>query len=84
MNTKQLQIVKIATTIICLMFLFPPYKISNNHAAIIENGYSFIFDLPNRAVIDIPSLLIQWFGVALISFACNLIYGNTTSNSSKK
>jgi hypothetical protein len=76
MNEKQLKIIKISAVIIGLMLLYPPYRIYGYGAssqAIVESGYSFIFSLPNRAVIDTLSLGIQWIGVGLVSFALHFI-----------
>jgi hypothetical protein len=76
MNTTKLKIVKISATIIGLMLLYPPYRIygyGTNAQAIIESGYSFIFSLPNRAVIDVLSLAIQWIGVSLVGLALHHI-----------
>ena len=76
MNSKQLKIIKISTVIIGLMLLFPPYRIYGygpSSLAIVESGYSFIFSLPKRAVIDGFSLVVQWLGVAIVGFALHYI-----------
>ncbi|BEI43328.1 MULTISPECIES: hypothetical protein [unclassified Polynucleobacter] len=72
MNEKQLKVIKIAAAIIGLMLIYPPYRIygyGTNSNGIVDTGYEFIFSLPDRAVVDILTLLIQWIGVAIVAFA---------------
>ena len=70
MSPKQLNIIKAAAAIICVMLLFPPYQIKGYGAsshAIVQTGYAFLFDLPERAHVDAISLLVQWVGVCLVT-----------------
>lgn len=30
------------------------------------SGYAFLLDLPNRATVDIGTLLVQWVGVLIV------------------
>ncbi len=72
MNEKQLNVIKITAAIIGLMLIYPPYRIYGygaNSNGIVGTGYEFIFSLPDRAVVDIFTLLIQWVGVVIVSFA---------------
>lgn len=70
MKINQKFILKIASIIIGLMLIYPPYNIRGRGSyggSIVETGYAFIFDLPERASIDGVSLLVQWVGVCLIA-----------------
>jgi len=72
MNKNQTNAIKTSAAIIGLMLLYPPYRIygyGSSSNAIIASGYEFIFSLPDRAVIDVFALLIQWIGVAAIGFS---------------
>jgi len=54
------------------MLLYPPYRIygyGSNSSAIIASGYDFIFLTPDRAIIDVFTLLTQWIEVGVIGFA---------------
>lgn len=69
MNLKQKKLIKILASVIGLMLLIPPYKVYGigvNARAVMDTGYSFIFELPIRASIDGLTLIIQWIGVCLI------------------
>lgn len=79
-NTKQLKIIKTAAIIILLMLVFPPYQITGygpNSQTIMHTGYSFLFDLPDRAVINTTSLLVQWAGVCLSGAIGTLIFNSS-------
>ena len=72
MNKKQINAIKTSAVVIGLMLIYPPYRIygyNSNSSGIVASGYEFIFSLPDRAVIDIFSLLIQWIGVGIVGFA---------------
>lgn len=67
-NSKQLKVLQATTAVILMMLLFPPYQISGygpSSQAIMQTGYSFLFDLPERAYINAASLLVQWIGICL-------------------
>ena len=73
-NKLQKKIIAIAALIITLMLVFPPYRIYGFGAssqAVLETGYSLIFELPMRASIDGVTLIVQWLGVCLVG---GLIY----------
>lgn len=73
-NKLQKKIIAIAALIIALMLIFPPYRIYGFGAssqAVLETGYSLIFELPMRASIDGVTLIVQWLGVCLVG---GLIY----------
>jgi hypothetical protein len=68
-NKSQKKISAIFASIIALMLIFPPYKIYGFGAssqAVLETGYSLIFELPMRASIDGVTLVVQWIGVCLV------------------
>lgn len=77
MNKKQEKVLIIAAILIGLMLLYPPYKVYGygiNSSGIIDSGYDLIINLPDRAVIDVLALLIQWIGVILVGFILFYIY----------
>jgi hypothetical protein len=66
MNTKQQKLLIKTSWIIGLMMAFPPYYIEGFKGVIIQSGYDFILDLPNRSQIDATSLITQIFVVSII------------------
>lgn len=55
--------------IVLAMLIYPPYRIygygvSSN--TVIESGYAFLFELPDRATVDVTTLLVQWVGVLIV------------------
>lgn len=55
--------------VIFVMLIYPPYRIygrGNYSSSIYDSGYAFLLDLPNRATVDIGTLLVQWVGVLIV------------------
>ncbi len=67
MNERQKKILITVAVVILAMLLYPPYieKLGGSYAGRVFSGYEFIFDLPSRAVINVPTLLVQWIGVLI-------------------
>ncbi len=62
---------KLATVgaIVLAMLIYPPYRIyarGGNGNVIMDTGYAFLFDLPDRATVDVTTLLVQWVGVLIV------------------
>jgi len=67
MNERQRVILSIVGAIIALMLLFPPYiVVAGAPVRAIESGYALIFNLPQRATVDLGMLLVQWLGVVVV------------------
>lgn len=69
MNSKQKKSLIAAAGGIALMLIYPPFIVrgfGSNSSAIYDTGYAFIFGLPDRATVDVFTLLVQWVGVVLL------------------
>ena len=64
---KQRKLLVVLASTISLIILFPPYIISYGKYARINTGFSFLFDLPSRASVNIPLLFAE--------IACALLVG---------
>lgn len=51
--------------VIATMLLFPPFQVVWN-GNVRMTGYSFIFELPDKASVNVSQLIVQWLGVALV------------------
>jgi hypothetical protein len=58
------------TAILIIMLAYPPFQLIVYNGAIINMGYGWIFDPPNRgalvASVNLAMLLVQWIGVLLV------------------
>jgi hypothetical protein len=55
--------------IVLAMLVYPPYRVygwGGNSSAVIQSGYPFLFELPNRATVDVTMLLVQWVGALIV------------------
>jgi len=52
--------------VVAAMLIFPPYRILGPQGVVHRTGYAFIFDLPNRASVDVGQLFVQWVGVLIV------------------
>lgn len=71
MNKKQRKMMLGVAIFIVLALIFPPYKIfgyGSSSVAIDETGYAFIFSLPDRASVDVLTLLAEWIGICIVGF----------------
>jgi len=69
MNSKQKKSFIAAAGGIALMLTYPPYIVQGsggNSNGIVDTGYALIFGLPDRATVDVFTLLVQWIGVVLL------------------
>ena len=69
MNDNQRKVLIGVGAIVLAMLIYPPYRIygyGQSSNAVIESGYAFLFALPNRATVDVTTLLVQWVGVLIV------------------
>ncbi len=69
MNKMQKKIMLGMAALIVSALIFPPYKIYGIGAsslAIIDTGYALIVALPDKASIDILTLLVEWIAICLV------------------
>jgi len=69
MNETQKRILICVGATILAMLIYPPYRIygfGRNSNTVIQSGYTFLFELPNRATVDATTLLIQWVGILIV------------------
>lgn len=65
MNQKQQKLSKIICVIVGLIVSFPPYVLVYK-GNVIRSGFSFIFDLPSRATVNVSMLFAEMIGVLII------------------
>jgi|AntDeeMinimDraft_5_1070356.scaffolds.fasta_scaffold04251_6 hypothetical protein len=68
MKEKQRKIMVGIGALVFAMLIYPPYRIYGFNKisdSIIESGYAFILDLPDRATVDVATLFTQWVGVII-------------------
>ena len=71
MNKMQKKIMLGMAALIVAALIFPPYKIyglGTSSLAIIDTGYAVIIALPDKATIDILTLLVEWIAICLVGF----------------
>ena len=80
MNDTQRKARLVTAIVVALMVIPPPYEVKNHSQMTIMSGYEFLFDLPAYvavndplgilgqipASVDIKTLLVQIFGVAIV------------------
>lgn len=69
MNEIQRKVLIAVGVAIFLMFAYAPYVVhgyGSSSSAIIDSGYAFIGDLPDRATVNIGTLIIEWVGACLL------------------
>jgi len=58
--------------------VFPPYVIRLYQGNVVENGFSFIFDLPSRATVNVSMLFAEMIGALIIGVI--LFYASKENN----
>ncbi len=69
MNETQRKVLIIIGAIVLVMLIYPPYRtygFGGNSNAVVNSGYAFLFELPDRATVDAGTLLVQWVGVLIV------------------
>ena len=69
MNETQRKVLICIGAMVLAMLIYPPYRtygFGGNSNAVINSGYAFLFELPDRATVDVATLLIQWVGVLIV------------------
>lgn len=69
MNDTQRKVLMGVGAIVLAMLIYPPYRIygyGGSSSALIQSGYAFLFELPDRATVDVTTLLVQWVGVLIV------------------
>lgn len=78
MNLAQKIVVVVASILLVITVIFPPYTIYNDSQHAIASGLGFLFDLPTRgnfaAQIDTHMLLIELGVIAIVSISIYNIF----------
>ncbi len=77
MNQKQKKLSKIISVIIGLIIVFPPY-VKLYKGNVVASGFSFIFDLPSRATVNVSMLFAEMIGALIIGVI--LFYASKENN----
>jgi len=78
MNTNQKYVLALATIIMVLMLLYPPFQNVTGQYGTINNGYHFITYLPTGkgvmpATVNIGLLIMQWIVLGAVAFVAYLL-----------
>jgi hypothetical protein len=65
MNENQKKVLIVIGAVVLGMLLFPPFHYVGSLQEV-GGGYSFIFNPPYNAMIDIKTLFAQWIGVLIV------------------
>jgi len=69
LNETQRKVLIIIGAIVLVMLIYPPYRtygFGGNSNAVVNSGYAFLFELPDRATVNVGTLLVQWVGVLIV------------------
>ena len=71
MNETQRKVLIGIGVVVLAMLIYPPYRVYGLGGGgwsdvVIQSGYAFLFELPNRATVDVTTLLVQWVGVLIV------------------
>jgi hypothetical protein len=69
LNETQRKVLIGVGAIVLAMLIYPPYRIygyGGNSNAVMQSGYAFLFELPDRATLDVAALIVQWVGVLIV------------------
>jgi len=80
-NEKQKKVLITIAVVVMAMLIYPPYieQLGGATSTATTSGYAFIFELPFRATIHAPTLLIQWVGVLIVGGIAFLMLTDQTS-----
>lgn len=84
MNEMQKKVLLSMGTIVLGMLLWPPYTILDYRGHVDSTGYGWIFDLPNRATLNISTLVIQWIGILIVGSIAYFYFTDWKNNSKMK
>ena len=68
MNESQRKVLIGVGALVFVMLIFPPYRVYGGGKYsdwVMESGYAFLFNLPDRATMDVTTLFVQWVGVVI-------------------
>lgn len=65
MNDMQKKTLIAIGAVVLGMLLYPPYRVVHRYS-IVETGYTWIFSLPDQAILDVSALVVQWLGVLIV------------------
>jgi hypothetical protein len=69
LNETQRKVLIIIGAIVLVMLIYPPYRtygFGGNSNAVVNSGYAFLFELPDRATVNVGTLLVQWVGLLIV------------------
>lgn len=65
MNEKQRTVLMVVACVVVAMLAYPPFEYRGTGGRSATAGYAFLLSPPPQAAMDVGTLLIQWFGVAI-------------------
>lgn len=66
MNEKQKIILITVAAIVLGMLLYPPFQRKGSEGRVFGAGYSWLFNPPGYATVDVATLVTQWLGVLIV------------------
>ena len=74
MNEMQRKALIAVGVAILAMLIFPPYRIGSvSGVHILETGYDWLFSLPDRATVDVATLIVEWLGALIVGAIAFLV-----------
>jgi hypothetical protein len=70
-NKQQKNVLIGVASLIVAALIYPPYRVFGWGVAsstVLESGYEFLFSLPDRASVDVLTLLAEWIGICLVGW----------------
>lgn len=66
MNETQKKVLIAVAAIVLGMLLYPPFYRKLSEGRIFGAGYSWLFEPPINATLDVATLITQWLGVLIV------------------
>ena len=66
MNEMQRKLLIAVAAVVLGMLLYPPFQRTGSEGRVFGSGYSWLFDPPFSATVDVGTLLTQWVGVLIV------------------
>lgn len=66
MNEMQRKVLIAVATVVLGMLLYPPFQLTGYGGRVAGAGYSWLFEPPGRATVDVAMLVVQWLGVLIV------------------
>jgi len=84
MNENEKRVIVVAIVVFVVMQTYPPFHLVLANGAVLNMGYSWIFDAPKHgdmtATVNVFMLVVQWLGVLVIGGLAFFMVKNSAAN----